>query len=330
MKICLLQCKIQFHDNKIISGKFGFMRIESDEEPTTGSAGDKYLIYKFICRTTRDNGAPKNLIFINTETKAEQYLPIRNLQLKNKQLYMDKSLITVCLDMNPYNKSYQDNFVNDTNILQYFLYHELIGIRNFIIYNSNINQLNHYVLDLLSNKYGIRLNVLPYNFPFDMSSKTKNRAIIENDCLMRTSGLSKYVLVSALNEYFYPTQKLSPSSPLIKLFNNYSNDVNRFEISTKSVCTDSRKRILSDNTQYSVDIKSKIFYIYKNEYPYNDKLMNDISKKSIEVERNLAFIHKYTSCSNRTDLYSWRTTVEESHLSYMDFVAKELNKLLFH
>ncbi|CRL08573.1 CLUMA_CG021382, isoform A [Clunio marinus] len=324
----LFQCKIHFTDNTIANGKFGFMRVEA-EIADIEVATEKFIIYKFICKTKNDNGTPKNLILINTETKSEHYLPIRHMTIKNNPL-LEKSLLTVCLDLNSYNRSFTDDFITDTNIAQYFLHHELIGIRNFIIYNSNINQMNQHVIDLLTNKYGIRLNVLPYNFPLMISNRAKNRAIIEADCFLRTSGLTKYVMVASVDEYLYPSQKLSPVNPLIKFFNRYSSEVSRFEISMKSVCTDPHKKINSDNERYSVDIKTRVFYIQKNEFPYNDKPVNDIGKKSIEVDRNFAVIHKYIKCPTTQDLYDWRTTMEKSHQGYIDHISQELNKLLFH
>lgn len=305
------------------------MRVEPEVAADIEVRADQFLVYKFLCKTQREYGTPKNLIFINTETKSEHYLPVRQLTIKN-QMQLDKSFVTVCLDLNSYNRSFTDDFINDTNVAQYFLHYELIGIRNFIIYNSNVNQMNQHVVDLLTNKYGVRLNVLPYNFPFAMSSLVKNRAIIEADCLLRTSGLTKYVMVSSLDEYFYPSQKLSPSSPIIKLFNHYSSEVNRFEISTKAVCIDPYRKIHSDNDRYSVDVKTRIFFIQKNEYPYNDKPLNDIGKKSIEIDRNLGVIHKYMKCPSKLDVYDWRTTMLEPHKDYIIFISKELNKLLFH
>lgn len=189
--------------------------------------------------------------------------------------------------------------------------------------------MNSHVIDLLTNKYGIRINVLPYNFPLVLGSKYKNRAIIEADCLLRTSGLTKYVMLTSVDEYLYPSQKLSSASPLIKVFNRYSSEVNRFEISSKAICIDPHRRIHSDNDLYSVEIKPRTFYIQKNEFPYNDKPVNDIGKKSIEVDRNLAVIHKYQKCPSKNDLYDWRTTMEQAHQDYINFISKELNKLLF-
>lgn len=303
------------------------MRIEPEIDDMEVAA-EKFMIYKFLCKTPRDYGKPKILIFVNTENKSEHYMPIRQVNVKSQ--IMDKSLITACVDLNSYNKSFTDEFIEDTNVAQYFLHHELIGIRNFIIYNSNVNQMNQHVIDLLTNKYGIRLNILPYNFPLVLSSKNKNRAIIEADCLLRTSGLTKFVMMSSIDEYLYPSQKLSAISPLIKLFNHYSSEVNRFEIGSKAVCTDPHRKIHSDNDMYSLDIKTPAFFIQKNEYPYNNKPVNDITKKSIEVDRNLAVVHKYTSCVSKGDLFSWRSTMEHPHSDYINFISKELNKLLFH
>ena len=307
---------------------------ESTSKTASGHS-EKYVIYKFICKTTRDFGKqqPKNLIFTNSETKSETFLSLRNLNLKSstKGGMVDKSLLTVCLDWNNYNRSYINDFVNDTTILQYFLHHEIIGIRNFIIYNSNINPLPSRIVDMINTKYGIRLDVLPYNFPFELNDKHKNRAIIERDCLMRTSSTSKFLAITELNEYLYPKQMISLTSPLVKLLTHYSNDISRFEVSTRSVCMDARKKILSDNSYYNVDLKNSVFYIFKNEYPLNDKYITESSKKeSVILDREKVIVHKYINCLNKTDLFDWRTTVDADHLNFINLISKELNTLLFH
>lgn len=323
------KCQIQFQ-GQVASGKFMFSRLDTVDDEIPIPTSEKYVIYKFICKTNRDFKQPNHIIFTDLETKSEHVVPVRNLELKSK-LNIDKSLVTVCLDLNSYNRSYQDSFINDTTFIQFFLHHELIGIRNFIIYNSNVNQLNQYMVDLINTRYGIKLDVLPYNFPFELKSKTKNRAILETDCLMRTSGTTKYVILASLNEYLYPSQRLGLTNPLIRLLNRYSNDVNKFEIKTRFVCLDQRRKILSDNNMYTIDIKtSEIFYIYKNEFPHNDKLINESNKRSIEIDRNIAIMHKYITCINKTDLHDWRTSTDKELLSYIDLISKELNTLIFH
>lgn len=306
------------------------MRVEQTEISGDGASdGEKYLIYKFICKTQLDYQEPKNLILINTQTKTEHYLPIRHINTKNRANMERQSLLTICLDMNSYNRSFSDDFIDDTNIAQYFLHHELIGISSFIVYNSNINQIHQHIVDLLTNKYGIRLSILPYNFPYVLGNREKNRAIIEADCAMRTSRLSKYVMVTSLDEYLYPASKISSQSPLVKLLSRSSNEVNRFELTTKSVCTDSRIKILSDNEKYSTDIKNTAAFIDKNEYSFN-KEVNDIGKKSKLIDPDLIVLHKYLKCPSKHDLYKWRTTLREDHVEYINFISRELNKLLFN
>lgn len=191
------KCQIQFQ-NQLVTGKFLFSRIEPIEELTIPTT-EKFVIYKFICKTNRDFGQPNHLIFTDLEQKSEHVVPLRSLEMKSKpKQNVEKSLMTVCLDLNSYNRTYLDNFINDTTIIQFFLHYELISIRNFIIYNSNVNQMNQYMVDLINTRYGIKLDVLPYNFPFEMTSKVKNRAIIETDCLMRTAGTTKYVVRTLL------------------------------------------------------------------------------------------------------------------------------------
>lgn len=304
-----------------------FLRTDEEEEE------EKFLIYKFICKTQLDyNADPKNLILINTHQtkKTEHYLPIRPLSVKNKADMGRQAPMTVCLDLNSYNKTQQDEFVTDINLMQYFLHHELIGIRNFIVYNSNINQMHQNIQEVLLKDTGVKIHILPYNFPYSLQNKQKNRAIIEADCLLRTTGLTKYLIVTSLNEYLYPASKISSLSPLIELFNrnSYSNEVRRFEVSTKTVCTDSRIKILSDNEKYSPDIKNPPFFIEKNEFTRNEL---DIGKISMKVESDLMVCHKYFKCPLMPDqdVFHWRTTMKKTHLEYVNFISRELNKLLF-
>lgn len=310
------------------------MRIEendmTDMMETTEQENEKFVIYKFLCKIQADyESEPKNLVLLNTQTKTEHNIPIRHVTLKTR-LVNDKSLVTICLDLNSYNKSFQDDFRNDTNLLQYFFHYELIGIKNFIVYNSNTNQMHQHAIDLLTNKYGVRLNILPWNFPFALNSKIKNRLIIESDCMLRTSGLSKYVMISSLNDYLYPAQKISSmQSQLVKFMSRSSNEISRFSISSKAVCVDSHRKILSDNENYSVDIRTRPFYIEKNEYPYNNKAVNDISKKTIEIDSDVAVVHRYVRCIKKDDLYNWRTTLKDDHIEYINFISKEINKLMF-
>lgn len=136
-------------------------------------------------------------------------------------------------------------------------------------------------------------------------------------------------MIANLNEYLYPSSKIAVQSSLMKLFGRSSNENNRFEISTKAVCASDRVKILSDNEKYSPDIKNRPFFIEKNEFPYNNKEVNDIGKKSMDIESDLAVIHKYVKCPSKQDLYNWRSTLKESHVELINFVSQELNKLLF-
>ena len=52
-------------DDKIAAGKLEFMRVEPEISDIEVSA-EKFIIYKFLCKTKQDYGTPKNLIFINT------------------------------------------------------------------------------------------------------------------------------------------------------------------------------------------------------------------------------------------------------------------------
>jgi hypothetical protein len=309
---------VQFSE-KIVSGKFGFIRLEHQNIPLLGGdQSENYLIYKFLCTVSRDFGTPTNVIFTDLKLHTEHFVSVRSVETKNIK---EKQSLVVCLDLNSYNHSFVDPFVNITNILQYFLHYEIIGATEFIVYNPNVYNSE---LKTMAAKYGIKINILPYNFPFELNDKNKNRLVILNDCLLRNVHLSNFVAVTALNEFLFPDSRLRPGNNFLKSLKSVSSEVNRFEIKKRSVCMDFRKRILVDNFLYNIDMKNDKFYLYyKPDYNKNDIF------KTHEANKNIISVHQYVKCINRTDLYDWRTILPESYLNFMYDTGKELNTLMF-
>jgi Glycosyltransferase family 92 len=295
------------------------MRLEH-ENTLVGEQTENFVIYKFLCYLSRDFGAPSNVIFTDTKLKTEHFVSVRSVETRNVK---EKQTLVMCLDMNSYNRSFIDPFTNVTNLLQYFLHYEIIGATEFIVYNPNIFTRE---LKSMAAKYGIRMNVLPYNFPFELNEKAKNRLIIQTDCLLRNVHLSNFVAITGLNEYLYPDSRLRPGNNFLKSLKTVSSEVNRFEITKRSVCLDFRKRILVDNYLYNIDMRNEKFYLYRP-YQQND-YKNDIFKTHA-TDQNQISVHQYVKCINRTDLYDWRTILPEGYLNFVYDTGKELNTLMY-
>ena len=314
------KCQVQYSDNNMITGKLLFLRVEQPTGPKDKSQIEPFFIYKFLCKVNRDFGAPQNLVFTEMKTSVKHYLPLRALDSK---MIKQKMTMTACVDMNNYGHT-RDEFSKDTAILQYFLHHQIIGIEEFLVYNGN--GLNMNLLNLL-NSHAIKVNVLPYNFPFELVSRQQNRAIIEIDCLLRNLNAAKYTMITSVNEFVYPNSRLKGNNQFIRLINKMSSDVNRFRIASRSVVLDYRKKIFSDNFKYDVEAKDDLpFYIYR---PVDYNRTDDT--KSIDIDRNIIFVHKYieNKTSNKNDLYEWTSIVDDEFKAFINDIAKELNRLLF-
>lgn len=313
------KCDIKFSDNTVVKGKFGFFRVETTSAETNIDKED-FFIYKFICKYTRDFGIiPKDIIYSHIKIDSNSHkLPIRHISSKDVKA---KLLFTVCLDLNEYDsKLSNSNFINTTTILQYFLHYKIIGVDEFLLYSTNY--VDHHIKNILI-KYGIKFNILPFNFPFDMIDKQKIFKIIEMDCLLRNINLSKYTIITKLNNYLYPNTKLTNSNNILKIISKNSNDITRYEVDQKSICIDERKRIFSDNLSYNVNLRNAHkFFIYKPENYKNEYV------KSIKLDETKMTLHNYVYCNNKTGSIDWRITLDSDYLHYINEVGRDISKLL--
>lgn len=316
------KCQVQHGGKDVVTGRFYFVRIESPTGSVAAPNGEVFVIYKFLCKVKRDFGQPTEVIFTDATHSIKRYVPLRVIESKSVP---QKMTMTACVDLNNY-LELEDEFRKPSAVLQYFLHHQIIGVDDFIVYNSN--SLDSVTTSLLFN-HGIRINLLPFNFPFDLTNKQQNRQLIELDCLMRNYNAAKYTFVGAINEYLYPNSRLRNNNQFLKYASKVSSDVTQFVVATRTICVDNRKKIFSDNLLYDVEApKERQFYIYRPQ-DYNQTGSPDATK-SLNVDRNIMFMHRYVEkCVSKTDLYDWTTTLEGEFLQYVTEVGRELNKLIY-
>ncbi|XP_058831869.1 uncharacterized protein LOC131690258 [Topomyia yanbarensis] len=316
------KCQVQHGGKDLVTGKFFFVRLDNPTGSVVAPNGEVFVIYKFLCKVKRDFGQPTEVIFTDATHSIRRFIPLRVIESKSVS---QKMTITACVDLNNY-LELEEEFRKPSAVLQYFLHHQIIGVDDFIVYNSN--SLDSTTTAMLYN-HGIKVNLLPYNFPFDLASKQQNRLIIELDCLMRNYNAAKYTFVGGINEYLYPNSRLRSNNQFLKYAGKVSSDVNQFSVAVRTVCIDSRKKIFSDNLLYDVEARNdRTFFVYRPQN-YNRTGSQEFAK-TLTVDGKIMFVHRYLEkCVSKSDLYDWTTILDAEFLQYVIDVGKELNKLIF-
>ncbi|GAB0098230.1 uncharacterized protein DMENIID0001_139410 [Sergentomyia squamirostris] len=313
------RCQLQFPGHPtLVMGKFEFTRQEQSSNEITEGGVEEFVLYRFLCKTTRDFGTPDNIVIINSTSNAQHILPIRSS--KNTTLTQRPSMVA-CVDMVTPSLSKIDQ-VSDSDILQYFIHHQIIGIDEFIVYDQY--HITGHIRELLY-RHGIKISILPYNFPFALTSNTQNRPFLEMDCILRTNNYAKYALLASINEYLYPTTSLKKSKSLFKALASSIEDIYRFEVTTKTVCTEENVKILAENHNYDPHAKTTYPFVI---YHVDSRTVD--SGKLLDLDPHVAIVHRYERCSNKAsrNLIDWRTTLKSEHYSYVMKITEELHKVL--
>jgi len=296
------KCFVRFADKGKMKGKFRFERIKED-------SSDEFNVYKFACKYD----SPRKVVgvtFTDVSSQVEHTLLVRDLQIASVK---EKIPLAVCLDMT----DGLDSFANLTTIQQFFFHYHIIGGTEFVVYG--VNGLSHFIKTRLL-RHGIQPNIFPYNFPFEKSNK--NRAIIETDCLLRTSNVAEFVIVAGLNEYLYPyTAKLKPNTEFYQFIKQYSTDITAFEVPTRNICLNHKSDILSDSNLAEVVPTGDKFYLHRPQF-------NIGNYKSITLEAKRLSLNRYLNCSEAASVFDWRNLIDEQSLKYINTIARQLTLYL--
>ena len=220
------KCQIQHGTGDVATGKLHFVRLDHPTGSIKAPNSEVFVVYKLLCKVARDFGQPTEVIYTDTAQSIKRYVPLRVLESRSVQ---QKMTMTACVDMTDY-LELEEEFRMPSAVLQYFLHHQIVGVEDFIVYNSNA--LNGATASLLYS-HGIKINLLPYNFPFDLADRHQNRLLIEMDCLMRNYNAAKLTYIGAINEYLYPSSRLRVNNQFLKYAWKVSSDVSRFSIASR-------------------------------------------------------------------------------------------------
>lgn len=329
------RCELNYSDRVVQKGKFMFVRDDADDTVATNAsnAHEPFIVYKFVCKVQKNLGVPSHVSFIDIKTKAQHQVRVRHLKRKEVS---EMLTMTMCVDLLPQNYTEIDPFYTEFNLLQFFVHHQLMGFDEFLVYDYDV--ISPSLKQTLFTQ-GIKLNIFPFNFPFEMADRSKIRKFVEYDCLLRTSNSVKYTMIATPREYVFTNGYIgSTPQPLLQMLRNplYGKDV-RLEVPTNIICAHRMKKILSDNLllNSTADASSSIL-LYKTNLIFmrNNNVATSHELTSTRINRNLIFSNRYSDCATtkntRPDasLIEWRAELPSDFRHFVDEVAVQINSLL--
>lgn len=291
-------CFLWFEEKKkSVPAQFKFSKISYDEH--TGLTAYFYSCYMSATDTmpyavsfsyrSRKDGDMKKVLLTNT---IEHNLSVNT---------------TICVSPSVYSKK---------RFIEFISFHKLIGIDSFIFYNRDIPHRLSKLIRNLSSRLTLNAAFLPWNFPKLDTSLT--RLIIENDCILRTFGQSKYVITLEINELIIPNKETN----FLDMLKDFPSDFHRLSLPVQRLCisnTNQNKPIALQNFEVSNDYNFNVVRYLRR----NVKSDNVISTNV--VDKTDASIHKYVKCNINPP----KTTTDKTIMKYSsDFIKSTLIQML--
>lgn len=330
------RCSLELLSGRSVQGKFRFQR-DSIESLVVDDKSSNFTSYHFFCQVSRDFGQPGGVSFTDiTSTKSPVKLRLRNLKpagIKTDSTAVPTTHVrlpaTICVDLVGFNMT--SRFARSENaLLQFFLFHQAIGIEQFLVYNYDA--LPDEVIRLLD-RTNIHLFAMPFNFPFRQTNTTaaRVRQLLHTDCLLRNVNHASFTLLLRPNELFFPNSRLTASQAkgsLHQQLRHFSAETTRFELATMAVCFDERKKLLPDNVQYDPERRAPYKTLLNRlELPPAQLLA---STAEVELSLSTAFVHRYVDCEHvgSDGLHDWRNGVREDFMEHINVLRNEVDLLI--
>ncbi|XP_017002363.3 uncharacterized protein [Drosophila takahashii] len=321
------RCTLDLLGGRSVQGKFRFQR--DSIESLVDDKSSNFTSYHFFCQVSRDFGQPVSVSFTDiTTTKSPVRLRLRNLKPVGKKV-SSRLPATICVDLVGFNAT--SKFARNENaLLQFFLFHQSIGIEHFLVYNYD--ELPEEVIHLLD-RTNLKLYGLPFNFPFRQGNGTIARIhqLLLTDCMLRNVNHASFTLLLRPNELFFPNSRFSADQAkgsLQQQLRHFSSETTRFELATMSVCYDERKKLLPDNVQYDPERRAA----YKSLLNRLELPPAQLLASTAEVELSLSsgFVHRYVDCDHvgSDGLHDWRNAVREDFMEHINVLRNEVDLLI--
>lgn len=266
-------CYLWFEDKKkAVIGKFKYSKLVNDDN-------SQFSAYLYICSLPNVEQEPFAVSFSFKQRKDNE---MRKILVTNT--LEDNAILnnTVCVSPSA--------LFSKKRFLEFISFHKLIGLDTFIFYGKDIPHRLSKIVSNLSHRLGISISFFQFNYPKENGPIV--RSIVETDCLLRTSGKSKYALTLELNEYLVPMLEINFSD----LMHNMGNFI-RFSVPVQKFCIDSidlSKPIALQFFDYDVSFNT-VRYIYGNSSENTEKTTVAINA----ADKGLVSLHKYVKCNLR-------------------------------
>lgn len=293
-------CYFWFEEKKKpIIGKLKYTKISNDENAALTT-------YFYICSLPNVENVPYAVSF---SFKIKKDNEMKKILLTNTMGHDTIYNTTICVSPSVYSKK---------RLFEFLSFHKLIGIESFIFYDRDIPHRIAKLITNLANRLAIQSVFLPWNYPKTDGPLT--RTIIENDCLLRTTGHTNYSVTLEINEYIVPIR----ASSFQQLINTIGSNSDRLALPVQKFCINNinmNRPIALQNFEVADDFNYNVVrYVHKSE-----KNKNVITTNAIDNTQ--AAIHKYVKCN----LEPHKTHTDKSITKYStDFTRATLVQLLIH
>lgn len=317
--VASVQCLVFFeNESKPILGNFKFLPIVS-EVASRRKDNTKYAGYHFICTYVNTNGVkiPTGVTFLTKSNKFLNYAPV--LPIKSQPESLSHKRIGVCVTQSLTKPTQATDIINFVN------FHSLIGMNNFIVYDSGIpNEINIRLKEISNDPtlfWKFTYTVIPWNFPFMDIDQNVIREIMEIDCLYRTYNSVAYAIALSWNEYVV-LKYHHTAIDLMADFERYSIGklgrlttrltASRYALNTTTFCTQQ-----ADNKQYAdsnIMVLKKTMKVdgnvVKDHYPIymydpfayvNSVISQNSHTHTKETGIDLVAVNHYKYCDNYKD-----------------------------
>ncbi|XP_075215511.1 uncharacterized protein LOC142321369 [Lycorma delicatula] len=286
-----IECHIWFDQGELLfseMGKFGYSvkNIQRD----SSYKDSKLKIYELYCELIENSvvGRPHGVIFVQKKPKInlKTFVPIYNTLTEHN--VRNHSAMCVKADASGVSKS---------TIVEFISYHLIIGITDFIIYDTG---LHHNILTTLQTLPGVsgfsRTTVaLNWNFPFEDADLQD--AIMEMDCMGRTSGKVELVMLLDWDEYIVPKS----THNIYKMVHTIEPTMTtEFEVATVICCTDIKDDKSSDKSWPVSLRKTQCMPLMKKiKMLYNPK-KGDVRKQQFPPDVGEIFVYRFCKGLKKT------------------------------
>jgi hypothetical protein len=295
-------CSFWFEDRDAsVLGTFSFSKI-AVKEAVNEVSGDKnkprITGYYLFCIAKDVTNVPYGVAFYKTDdaVPSKAFIPV--YYANEKLPFSNSTAVCITASLTP--------GLPKSAVAEFFGYHQLVGIKNYIIYNGGLPGKVLTFLDGTSmhDGFGLDVSVLPWNFPVaSLQTEAVARMMMEQDCLLRTMGKVHNVAVLTWEQYIVPRYHHLLAS-MLDDFDSGRKSISRFEIPCVTFCiefpdgerAEPSSPLVVRKTRYrKVGNSGSPFYVYR---PHLISTSNrELAATTQRVSQGIAAVHQYARCS---------------------------------